>query len=349
MTDLPNQLQLHPHSPDTLLPLLAAHLPYSLGVYGTLVSAPRGEHTVAWATFSSETVPIPRVSVSRSDASSSIGPGLEGAWTVIVPYAGSGSHQTRIYCSYEHPSSRSGRARGTHTSETNLDAAVKPPHESGAASEGAGSGQADDEDKERKEGIDRALQQVLAVFRAYSAQVDPDFRIAGCVHSLWAPALEDMWAVEVGERRGYCGAWLRRGDNSKRLLQGDRLVREEVQGADASEGIVGEQAKMEQINGALDGYEVRLGTENDVESVRPTFHTEFSPHMPATTAFKRYERALWARARAMPDLTEITVHRAHRYQAPSDLLYLPPLPQRCPHSPPSLCPLFSRSSRVWIV
>lgn len=275
MTELPNQLQLHPHSPDTLLPLLAAHLPYSLGVYGTLVSAPRGEHIVVWATFSPETVPIPRVFVSRSDASSSIGPGLEGAWTVIVPYAGSGSHQTRIYCSYEHPSSRSGRARGTRTSEMDLDAAVKPPHEPGAAAEGAGSDQAEDQDKDRKKGMDQARQQVLAVFRAYLTQVDPDFRIAGCVHSLWAPALEDMWVVEVGERRGYCGAWVRRAGNDKRSRGGDVEGREDAHGAAVSKGVEGDQAKMKQSNGALDGYEVRLGTGDDVESVRPATHTKY--------------------------------------------------------------------------
>jgi hypothetical protein len=133
-----------------------------------------------------------------------------------------------------------------------------------------------------------------------------------------------MWTVEEGERRGYCGAWVRAVRDQKRSVGRVREVEKDAQGMDVSEGIEGHQAKMEQSDGALDGYEVRLGTNDDVESVRPTFHTKFSPHMPATTAFKRYERALWARARAMPDLTEITVHRAHRYQAPSGLLYLPP-------------------------
>lgn len=302
-------VKLYPHAPSALLPLLSSHLPYSLAVYGTIVSAPstrdpllraevphaqdgnRGigvqegeEEMVVWATFAPDAIPLSlflgggmpergKGGVSSSNgrmrnvegrggdeeriAREVVG-GVGGVWTVIVPYAGVESHQTRMYCSAEHPS----------YANTYEDAR-------GSTRAGVRGIEGDGDDQYRTSNLDglyrQATAQVISTYQTYTTQVDPDFKIAGCVHTLWSRAVEDAWGVKWEDRRGYCGVWVKWMPPTGRTRMGGQ----EEGGVDGGgAGVVGEdvgegeeQEKQVEVEGGGRGYVVRRGREGDVGSV----------------------------------------------------------------------------------
>ena len=238
------ELQLYPHDPSTLLPLLAAYLPYSLAVYGTIVSNPQSSVPIAWATFPTDAIPTAPKTVSSDQASASITgagagtvPDLHATstadddvpmptevWSIIMPTpeaeADISRSQIRLFNNVEHPSLRCRTAYSLTDGQTQQD---------------------------DRSIVDRAKQQVLDTLTTYISTIDPGVRVAGCVHRLWAEGVEDLWGLEEGERRGWCGAWVTRVsqvDDSGRVSQG-------------VSGVRGVRYSEEEL---MDGYRGRIGT-----------------------------------------------------------------------------------------
>ena len=181
-------IKLYCHTATSILPLLRAHLPYSLSVYGTLLATPAerhrgvdtgisdghtdhassvdhqaqnttGERTV-WTTFSAD---VDQTQLKEPDV-----------WTAIIAYPPP-DRQIRIYNSLELPSKRMPIQQSPNGS-----------HEGGSSHSEAGG--------IAIELLEKGKQQVKDAIEAYIRTVDPGMTYIGKVHEMWLDVVEDLIA-----------------------------------------------------------------------------------------------------------------------------------------------------------
>lgn len=223
-----NTKPLYPHSVQTILPLIRAHLPYSISVYGTLLASiplsdrvqddfVRGDGAgregslgsgwdwrdqVVYATFSEEELALyGNDSVTDTDTDTDTDININsGTFTIIARYPSPDDHQIRIYCSAE---------RGIRCIDD-------------TASQSSSTRPCTDQLR-----LDWARDQVLGALSSYIAEIDPSLVCIGKVHDLWLTAVERRYLViKRGAKRPRHWIWVPRvigwgGDQPRENDHGD--------------------------------------------------------------------------------------------------------------------------------
>ncbi|ORX35009.1 hypothetical protein BD324DRAFT_652730 [Kockovaella imperatae] len=164
--------ELHPHSPQSLLPLLALYLPYSLPIYSSITCGPLVSPTAAspddqdsahdspwdwaWATFSPSQLECTDVKKGRPGAEETL-----GIFACLVQCAGHGKIQTRAFC--------------------NVEADVEDPN----VSEG-----------QRESRKDKGLSVSQDLAQRY-VEICPDLLLLGATHEWWTRGVHEALGKEV--------------------------------------------------------------------------------------------------------------------------------------------------------
>ena len=283
--DLGGMVELYPHDPLTLLPLLESHLPYSLPVYGLIKSSfvssrtvpdnditptttdvssnpPSYISSVAWLTFPPSSLPIP-----------------PEVWTVIIHLPYPMSRQTRLFNSLEPlltvlPSSTA--SSSTIPSDSSSHSPISSTHPSTLPS-------TQPQFQQWKLGQN----QVSNVIRKMT-QKNAVMQIVGALSVLWAESVRLEFGTEAHK---ICDNWMAPdlSHSEKHDVQSGQESHDGKDGQDGKDG----SSRIQGARVSKDGLAVDVGRREDCEMV--SLSSNLSNSLYTSTPLLTY-KCLWPRS-----------------------------------------------------